>query len=893
MIASRRECVKYPAELQEPSSVLNPHQASPNVQEAPKKTAFATGPESWDNAEDKWKDYVRERRAPHKHIPFKTDAELETTDSATYIGLKRNADAGQQIVTSDHPPATNIQGNSSGSCPTAAFLHYFIITSKRGNESKCQNITLTIYFPTADAFPTMLADVTNEPNKGPMSSLCGCFLRLKRNQIDLELLNKLLENGANINATDRYGQGVLHGAARTWHPDVARFLIERNADVNKPDNYGVTPMHVAAAIDYPEMVDFLLDCDGKINVSKTSGMMQTPVHYAAKYDAANSLNCLLKHNADINARDYKQRTPLQLATELDRSEAARLLLQFQADAGIFDNTGQLCLTLMAANMPLLAYTALDQFVIKDRANRKQYFMLNILIPQPSETNDSRAKSLLEVIVQYRQLDLIMHPVVQKLIHVKWKRFGMRGVAIMLTLNILFITFWTVLGLTSSLSNVKQLSYKLPNDWWRILISAIAVGLTAHQIAEEFMEIHSSKVKFSRWKEWRSQEIMKDLNLCHPRWPEEEAYLKKQLSGLEDMHPNYFKDFWNLFDWLVYLLLLALIATHVADLLMTSELIHTTSIRLFAVTIIFLWLRVMKHVRAIRALGPFIVMLGKIAVDLLKFLFLYGEFYIPFACAFWIIFGGLVPNMTTVPQMLFTVFRVTLVDDYGFDDMYAEDPVMAYFLCGTFLGVSSILCINLLIALLSDTFQRVYDNATANAAMQQASIVLQVEEHLNPKKKNKFREYIHESCAPLEIFFDDDLTIDQEDDLKKVTFQIKDEIDNLRSIMQMEEWEKGDYEQSPGPNRSRKILGNGSGQSQDGRSEQSMPPNTATHEDIESLQLKVSAIYEQQENATSKLTGELQRTQDLINEILRHIGPGTTGTHSSHQPQDDVQESGHQ
>ncbi|XP_059826953.1 transient receptor potential cation channel subfamily A member 1-like [Hypanus sabinus] len=619
-------------------------------------------------------------------------------------------------------------------------------------------------------------------------------------------------------------------------------------------------------------------------------MMQTPVHYAAKYDAASSLNCLLKHDADINARDYKQRTPLQLATELDRTESARLLLQFQADAGVYDNTGQLCLTPMVANMPQLAYTALDQFLVKDRANRKQYFMLNILIPQPSETGNSHAKSLLEVIVQYRQLDLIMHPVVQKLIAIKWTRFGMRGVAIMLTLNILFIISWTTLGLSSSLANVKQLHYELPGDWWRVLIASVAIALTAYQIVEEFVEIHSSQTKFIRWKEWRTQEIMKDLNLCHPRWPEEEAYLKKQLSALDDMHPHYFNDFWNLFDWMVYLMLFALIGTYIADLSMTSESIHTTHIRICAVTIIFLWLRVMKHVRAIRSLGPFIVMLGKIIVDLLKFLFLYGEFYIPFACSFWIIFGGLVPSMSTIPQMLFTVFRITLVDDYGFEEMYAKDPVMAYLLCGTFLGVSSILCINLLIALLSDTFQRVYDNANANAAMQQASIVLYVEDHLNEKRKKEFQEYIHTSCAPLEIFFDDDITIDQEDDLKKVTIQIKEDIDNLTNLMQMEEWEKADYEQSPGPRRGKMFFGRSQSQNQD---EESISSGAEIQEEIEKLRLKVSDIYHQQENTTLTLTNEIRRTQDLINEILKHFGSGGSGFQLPPESTGDAQESSHE
>jgi len=62
-------------------------------------------------------------------------------------------------------------------------------------------------------------------------------------------------------------------------------------------------------------------------------------------------------------------------------------------------------------------------------------------------------------------------------------------------------------------------------------------------------------------------------------------------------------------------------------------------------------------------------------------------------------------MGTVDKLLFSLYRITLVDDYQFDEMQAFDIVMAYILIGTFLGISAILCINLFIALLSDTFQR--------------------------------------------------------------------------------------------------------------------------------------------------------------------------------------------
>ena len=42
---------------------------------------------------------------------------------------------------------------------------------------------------------------------------------------DFAFVQSLLKNGADINATDKYGQSVFHEVARSWHADVAEFLI--------------------------------------------------------------------------------------------------------------------------------------------------------------------------------------------------------------------------------------------------------------------------------------------------------------------------------------------------------------------------------------------------------------------------------------------------------------------------------------------------------------------------------------------------------------------------------------------------------------------------------------------------------------------------------------------
>ena len=51
---------------------------------------------------------------------------------------------------------------------------------------------------------------------------------------DFAFVQSLLKNGADINATDKYGQTVFHEVARSWHSDVAEFLIRNGKNCTKP-----------------------------------------------------------------------------------------------------------------------------------------------------------------------------------------------------------------------------------------------------------------------------------------------------------------------------------------------------------------------------------------------------------------------------------------------------------------------------------------------------------------------------------------------------------------------------------------------------------------------------------------------------------------------------------
>ena len=46
-------------------------------------------------------------------------------------------------------------------------------------------------------------------------------------EFDFSFVESLLENGADINTADKYGQTIFHEVARSWNVDVARFLLNR------------------------------------------------------------------------------------------------------------------------------------------------------------------------------------------------------------------------------------------------------------------------------------------------------------------------------------------------------------------------------------------------------------------------------------------------------------------------------------------------------------------------------------------------------------------------------------------------------------------------------------------------------------------------------------------
>ncbi len=135
---------------------------------------------------------------------------------------------------------------------------------------------------------------------------------------DINKVENLLAQGANVNAKNKNGSNALGRACIWGHEDIAAFLLENGASVSNRNKWGATP---------------LMD--------------------AALRGRSTAARLIIEHGADVNARDYNGYTALMEATMVGNPpdehegclEVARLLLEAGADPNLKNQYGDTALKL--------------------------------------------------------------------------------------------------------------------------------------------------------------------------------------------------------------------------------------------------------------------------------------------------------------------------------------------------------------------------------------------------------------------------------------------------------------------------------------------------------------------------------------------------------------------
>jgi hypothetical protein len=127
-----------------------------------------------------------------------------------------------------------------------------------------------------------------------------------------------------VNCRGLRGFTPLHSAADKDQTEVVELLIEHGAEINARTDVGDTPLHWAAFDGRMNAAKLLLAKGAQVNPKDEDG--NTPLHWAAARGHIAMSELLIAHGADLKAKTRFGCTPLRGAYDYHQAAAARVLL---------------------------------------------------------------------------------------------------------------------------------------------------------------------------------------------------------------------------------------------------------------------------------------------------------------------------------------------------------------------------------------------------------------------------------------------------------------------------------------------------------------------------------------------------------------------------------------
>ncbi|KAK2593245.1 hypothetical protein QQS21_009044 [Conoideocrella luteorostrata] len=169
----------------------------------------------------------------------------------------------------------------------------------------------------------------------------------------VDIMQILLDNGADINAKGRQYSNALQAASYRGDAKIAQMLLDNGADVNAKGKYGnalqaasykrnieivqmlldrgadVDALHVASNGGNVKLLQMLLSKGAGFNAQ--GGQYDNPLQAASNRGHVEIIQMLLDRGADINAKGRKYSNALQAASEGGHVDAVQMLLDRGAD----------------------------------------------------------------------------------------------------------------------------------------------------------------------------------------------------------------------------------------------------------------------------------------------------------------------------------------------------------------------------------------------------------------------------------------------------------------------------------------------------------------------------------------------------------------------------------
>ncbi len=163
------------------------------------------------------------------------------------------------------------------------------------------------------------ADVNSTNDNGYTVLHTACMLN-----VDLQIVEELVKRGADVNARTGNNLTPLFYCIHSYNFDAIRFLVENGADVNSTNNYGNTILISAVSAPYiHDIISYLLNKGAAINARNKDG--NTALMFAAANGDEKIVKLLLDFKADINLHNNYEWSALSSAIEYEYHNIVAML----------------------------------------------------------------------------------------------------------------------------------------------------------------------------------------------------------------------------------------------------------------------------------------------------------------------------------------------------------------------------------------------------------------------------------------------------------------------------------------------------------------------------------------------------------------------------------------
>ena len=141
---------------------------------------------------------------------------------------------------------------------------------------------------------------------------------------NVQVLELLLQHGAEINMKTKKFWTPLHLASENGFIEIARILLRNGADINAKTNFGSTPLAYAAEYNHLEIAKILIQY--KADLDEPNIVRYTPMHLAAENGNDEIIRILFKNGANLDAKNNAYMTPMFKAINGKHFETVKTLI---------------------------------------------------------------------------------------------------------------------------------------------------------------------------------------------------------------------------------------------------------------------------------------------------------------------------------------------------------------------------------------------------------------------------------------------------------------------------------------------------------------------------------------------------------------------------------------